>query len=401
MIDFPYIKDIARETPGKIVMLVVDGLGGLPLPETGRSELETAALPNLDALARSSAAGLTTPVATGITPGSGPGHTALFGYDPVKYLVGRGVLEALGLGVELADGDVAIRCNFCTVDDAGMIIDRRAGRISGEEAESLVDLLRQIEVPGVSLSLHASRGHRFVLVLSGEGLGTDVAETDPGTTGLAAIPAVALSDGSQKTAEAVGAFITTARDLLSGQPAANMVLARGYSQVPDWPSMADAYRLSPAAIAAYPMYRGLASVLGMEILSTGETFDDELDTLESAFDRHDFFFIHYKPADAAGEDGDFQAKVLALEELDSRIPRLLALGADALVVAGDHSTPAIAAAHTWHPVPLLVHSVLTAGDGVSEFTERACALGSIGRVPATGVMMLALANAGKLQRFGP
>ena len=401
MIDFPYIKDIARKTPEKIIMLVVDGLGGLPLPETGRSELETAALPNLDALARSSAAGLTTPVGTGITPGSGPGHTALFGYDPVKYLVGRGVLEALGLGVELAEGDVAIRCNFCTVDDAGTITDRRAGRIPGEEAESLVNLLRQIEVPGVSLSLHPSKGHRFVLVLSGVGLGTDVAETDPGTTGLPGIPAVALSNGSQKTSEAVGAFVTAARDLLSGQPAANMVLARGYSQVPDWPSMADEYRLSPAAIAAYPMYRGLASVLGMEILSTGETFDDELDTLEGAFDRHDFFFIHYKPADAAGEDGDFQAKVLALEELDARIPRLLALGADALVVAGDHSTPAIAAAHTWHPVPLLVHSTLTAGDGVPEFSERACALGSIGRIPATGVMMLALANAGKLQRFGP
>lgn len=401
MIDFPYLKDIARETPGKIVMLVVDGLGGLPLPETGRSELETANLPNLDALARRSAAGLTTPVGTGITPGSGPGHTALFGYDPVKYLVGRGVLEALGLGVELAEGDVAIRCNFCTVDDDGTIVDRRAGRISDKQAGALVEQLGQIEAPGVRLSLYQGKGHRFVLVLRGDGLGTDVAETDPGTTGLPPVPAAALSDGSQRTAEAVGAFVAAATKLLSGQANANMVLARGYSKVPDWPSMGDAYRLRPAAIAAYPMYRGLASVLGMEVLSTGDNFDDELDTLEGAFSRHDFFFVHYKPADAAGEDGDFQAKVLALEELDARIPRMLALGADAVVVAGDHSTPAIAASHTWHAVPLLVHSKLTEGDGVPEFTERACAMGSIGRIHATGVMTLAMANAGKLQRFGP
>ena len=401
MIDFPYIKDITRKTSSKILMLVVDGLGGLPLPETGRSELETANLPNLDALAQRSAAGLTTPVATGITPGSGPGHTALFGYDPVKYLVGRGVLEALGLDVELAEGDVAIRCNFCTVDDAGSIVDRRAGRISDTQAGALVEQLRQIEAPGVSLSLYQGKGHRFVLVIRGEGLGTDVVETDPGNNGLPPAPAAALSEGSHRTAEAVEAFVAAAKDLLSGQAKANMVLARGYSKVPDWPSMGDAYRLSPAAIAAYPMYRGLASVLGMEVLSTGDNFDYELDTLEGAFSRHDFFFIHYKPADAAGEDGDFEAKVNALEELDARIPRLLALGADAVVVAGDHSTPAIAASHTWHPVPLLVHSKLTEGDGVPEFTERACAAGSIGRISATGVMMLAMANAGKLQRFGP
>ena len=237
--------------------------------------------------------------------------------------------------------------------------------------------------------------------MRGENLGTDVVETDPGTTGRPAVPATAFSEGSQRTAEAVGDFIAAARDLLTGQRSANMVLARGYSLIPDWRSMADAYGRSPAAIAAYPMYRGLASLLGMDVLSTGDTFEDEMDTLERAFDRYDFFFIHYKSADTAGEDGDFRAKVLALEELDAHISRLLALGADSVVITGDHSTPAIAAAHTWHPVPLLVHSALTAGEGVPEFTERACAGGSIGRVPATAVMMLAMANAGKLQRFGP
>ena len=401
MIDFPGIGDICRSTDSKIVMLVVDGLGGLPHPDTGKSELETADLPNFDMLARRSAAGLTTPVAPGITPGSGPGHTALFGYDPVKYLMGRGVLEALGLGIELRDGDVAVRCNFCTLDDGGLIVDRRAGRIPTEESRPLVDELARIEVPGASLSVRQGRDYRFVIVLSGEGLGTSVRETDPSVTGVAPLEPTALSDDSRVTARALSVFASEARKRLAGRSTANMVLLRGFAKLPDWPRMDDVYRLRPAAIAAYPMYRGLATLLGMEVLPTGDTFDDELDTLEQSFQYHDFFFLHYKPADAAGEDGDFGAKVAALEELDASIPRLLALGADTLVVAGDHSTPAIMAGHSWHPVPLLISSALTAGDGVPTFTERACATGSIGRIPATSVMMLAMANAGKLVRFGP
>jgi 2,3-bisphosphoglycerate-independent phosphoglycerate mutase len=401
MIDFPYIGDICRPTGSKIVMLVVDGLGGLPHPETGRSELESARLPNLDTLAQRSAAGLTTPVAPGIAPGSGPGHTALFGYDPVKYLMGRGVLEALGLGVELRDGDVAVRCNFCTMDESGLIVDRRAGRIPTEESRPLVEELSRIEVPGARLSVHQGRDYRFVIVLSGEGLGTNVCETDPSVTGGAPLEPAALSDDSRVTARALSVFAGEARKRLAGRATANMVLLRGFAKLPDWPRMDDVYRLRPAAIAAYPMYRGLATLLGMEVLPTGDTFDDELDTLERSFEDHDFFFLHYKPADAAGEDGDFGAKVAALEELDAGIPRLLSLGADTLVVAGDHSTPAIMASHSWHPVPLLVNSRLTAGDGVPAFTERGCATGSIGRIPATSVMMLAMANAGKLVRFGP
>ena len=401
MIDFPYIGDLCQRTSSKIVMLVVDGLGGLPHPETGRSELEVAALPNLDSLAQRSAAGLTIPVAPGITPGSGPGHTALFGYDPVRYLIGRGVLEALGLDVALRDGDVAVRCNFCTLDGAGAIVDRRAGRILSRDSRPLVDMLDRIEVPGVGVSVYPGRDYRFVLVLSGDGLGANVSETDPFAVDVAPLEARAVSDDSVATARAANAFAAEARRMLAGRPVANMVLLRGFSQVPHWPRMGEVYRLRPAAIAAYPMYRGLARLLGMEVLSTGERFDDELDTLERSLDDHDFFFLHYKPADAAGEDGDFDAKVKALEELDSRIPRLVAMGADVLVVAGDHATPSTMAGHSWHSVPLLVHSALTRGDGVPEFTERACRSGSIGRLPATAVMMLAMANAGKLLKFGP
>ena len=401
MIDFPYIKELAQPTPSKIVMLVVDGLGGLPDPDTGMSELETASLPNLDSLASQSASGITTPVAPGITPGSGPGHMALFGYDPVKYLMGRGVIEALGIGIELGEGDVAARGNLCTVDTDGLLVDRRAGRIASAESAPLIDRLDEITVPGADLSVYPVRDYRFVLVMRGEGLGDNVSETDPQLAGKAPIEAQALSQDSQASARAANAFVAAARDALRDRATANMVLLRGFSSPPSLPRIGDFYRLKPAAVAAYPMYRGVAKLVGMDVLATGSTFDQQLDTLGGRFEDYDFFFLHYKPADAAGEDGDFDAKVAALEELDGGIPRLLDLDPDTLVVAGDHSTPAVMGSHSWHPVPLLVRSPLTKGQGSDEFTERACAAGSLGRIAATSVITLALAHAGKLRKFGP
>ena len=401
MIDLPYIAEIRQTTPSKIVMLVVDGLGGARHPDTGQSELETASLPNLDALARRSAAGLTTPVAPGVTPGSGPGHLALFGYDPVKYLTGRGVLEALGIGVELGTDDVAARGNLCTVDAHGLIVDRRAGRISTAESAALVRKLDALRVGGAEIAAYPVRDHRFVLTLSGAGLGADVSETDPQAEGAAPLEAKSGSGESVATAAAANEFAAKAGEALSGRDRANMVTLRGFSKVPSLPDMGEAYGLDPAAIAAYPMYRGLASLAGMRVLPTGDSFDDELDTLADNWAGHDYFFLHYKPADAAGEDGDFDAKVAALEDLDARVPRILDLGPDVLVVAGDHSTPAVLGAHSWHPVPFLVGSALTRGDGVEAFTERACATGSIGRIAATHAMMLALAHAGKLRKYGP
>lgn len=401
MIDFPQFETLCQRTDSKIIMLVVDGLGGLPHPSTGRSELESADLPNLDHLSTQSATGLTTPVAPGISPGSGPGHTALFGYDPIQYLIGRGVLEALGLGIHLGSDDIAIRCNFCTIDNTGTIVDRRAGRISDVESSKLVHKLGDIKIPGIKLSTFPGKGHRFVLVLSGDGLSSDVSDTDPSNIGLSPLKATAVTNGSEITAETANAFVEEARGLLSDETNANMVLLRGFSQLPTWPQMNDKYLLNTAAVAAYPMYRGLAQLIGMEILETGESFGDELDTLEKNFEAHDFFFLHYKPADAAGEDGDFGAKVKALEALDSYIPRLRSLGAETLVVAGDHSTPSIMSSHSWHPVPLLIHSSLTGNEGISSFCEKECSKGSIGRIQATSVMALTLANAGKLLKFGP
>jgi len=401
MIDFPYLQDIVQETETRILFLVADGLGGLPHPETGRSELETARTPNLDRLARESACGLTTPVLPGIAPGSGPGHLALFGYDPLKYVIGRGVLEALGMEIPLQQGDIAVRGNFCTVDAHGVITDRRAGRISTEESAPLVGLLDRIEVRGVQVRAYPAREHRFVLVLRGEGLDDRVSDTDPGRTGVPPLPARALAPEAVRTAEAVNAFVEEARKALAGREVANMVLLRGFSRLPHLPPFGETYRLNPCAIAGYPMYRGLARVLGMEVLKTGSLFAEEVATLRQHWGRYTFYFLHYKPTDTAGEDGNFEAKVRAIEALDAHLPDILALEPDVFVLAGDHSTPAVLGAHSWHPVPLLLRSRWTKGEGVERFTERECARGSLGRLPATSVMMLALAHAGKLVKYGP
>ena len=401
MIDVEELRDCYTKTPSKMVLLVADGLGGLAHPDTGKSELETAHTPNLDALAQKSACGLTTPVLPGVAPGSGPGHLALFGYDPLKHQIGRGALEALGIEVELAPGDVAARGNFCTVDGDGLLTDRRAGRIPTDLSAPICDRLDRIEIPGVQVDVFSVQDYRFVLRLRGEGLSELVTETDPQVTGAKALEATALKPEAQKTADIVNEFVNQAAHLISEEDRANMLLLRGFAQMPSLPPMGEVYRLDPAAIAAYPMYRGLATVAGMNVIPTGHTFADEIDTLRANWDKHDFFFIHYKPADAAGEDGDFYAKVKCLEELDPFIPQILELEPDVLMVAGDHATPAIMAAHSWHPVPFMLHSKLTKGQGVPTFDEKACALGAIGSIPATSVMVLGLSHAGKMTKFGP
>ncbi|MYC34505.1 MAG: 2,3-bisphosphoglycerate-independent phosphoglycerate mutase [Chloroflexi bacterium] len=401
MIDLEQIHDSIASTPSKIVLLVADGLGGLPHPDTRKSELETANIPNLDALAQRSACGLTTPVEVGVAPGSGPGHLALFGYNPLKYIIGRGALEALGIDVELLPGDVAARGNFCTVDDDGLLTDRRAGRIATSLSAPLCERLDCIEIPGVQVDVFPVQDYRFVLRLRGEGLSEQVEETDPQREGMAPRPANAIVPGAERTAQIVQQFVGEAGRILSEEQPANMVLLRGWAQLPNLPDFGEVYHLNPAAIAAYPMYRGLASVANMQIIPTGMTFGEEVDTLHANWKDHDFFFLHYKPADAAGEDGDFDAKVKCLEQLDVHLPRIMELEPDVLMVAGDHATPAIMASHSWHPVPFMLHSKLTLGEGVDGFSERACAQGSLGRIPAETIMLLALSHSGKLAKFGP
>ncbi len=401
MIDLEQIHASIASTPSKIVLLVADGLGGLAHPDTRRSELETADIPNLDALARESACGLTTPVEIGVAPGSGPGHLALFGYDPLKYLIGRGALEALGIGVELLPGDVAARGNFCALGDEGLLTDRRAGRIPTAQSAPLCERLDRIEIPGVQVDVFPVQDYRFVLRLRGEGLSDQLDETDPQRERMAPKVARALIPEAQRTAEMVQQFVSEAGQMLAEDEPANMVLLRGWAQLPNLPDFGAVYHLNPAAIAAYPMYRGLASVANMRIIPTGMTFGDEVQTLRANWNDHDFFFIHYKPADTAGEDGDFEGKVRRLEELDAYIPHIMNLKPDVLMVAGDHATPAIMASHSWHPVPFMLHSQLTLGEGVGGFSERDCAQGSLGRIPAQAIMLLALSHAGKLAKYGP
>ena len=388
----------------KIVVLSLDGLAGLPRPETGRSELETARLPNLGALAAESACGLIRHVAPGITPGSGPGHLGLFGYDPLRYQVGRGVLEALGIEFDLRAGDVAARGNFCTVDGLGRITDRRAGRIATDVCVRLTERLRGIRLPGVDLFVEPVKEHRFVLVLRAKGraggLSGRLSETDPQALGKPPLPAKPLETKAKATAQRVNAFVAEARRRLADSAPANMVLLRGFDQLPQLPRFPEIFGLRAAAIAAYPMYRGLAKLVGMEVLKTGATFADELATLREHWDAYDFFFLHYKDTDKAGEDGNFDAKVAALERVDAFVPDIRALNADVLVVTGDHSTPSVLAAHGWQPVPVLVWSRYCGADPVTAFTERACATGSLGVFPAQHLMPLVMANALRLTKYG-
>jgi 2,3-bisphosphoglycerate-independent phosphoglycerate mutase len=394
------IKEISRPSAEKIVLLVMDGLGGLPDPQTGRTEMDTARLPNLDALAARGICGLSDPVAPGITPGSGPGHLALFGYDPVACNIGRGVLEAVGIDIELQAGDMAARGNFCTVDEQGIITDRRAGRISTEKSTELCQLLDGMSINGVDIKVYPVREHRFVVVFCGEGLETALTESDPSRTGVKPDEIVAEEDGAAETAIMVNRFVTRAKEILAGHHPANMILLRGFSKKPQLPTMQEVYKLNPLAIAVYPMYRGLARLVGMDIAWTGTTLEDEFETLRENYQKYDFFFLHVKWTDTAGEDGDFNRKVKVLEEIDAALPGLIGLEPDVLVITGDHSTPAVLRGHSWHPVPVLLCSKYCRTDGVKEFSEKACIAGGLGRIAATHIMPLAMANALKLTKYG-
>lgn len=406
MADLDFIRKLIIPAETKIVFLVMDGVGGLPIEEGGPTELEAARTPNLDALAAKSICGFITPISPGITPGSGPGHLAMFGYDPCRYVIGRGVLEALGIDFDLQPQDVAGRGNFCSVDELGRVVDRRAGRISTEKCVELTALLREnIKLPGVELFIEPVKEHRFVLVLRGEGLAGDLSESDPQQLGVPPLPIRPLEDApqaeaSQKTAALVNQFIAQAQQVLKDQYPANMVLLRGLDKRPAIPSMKDVFGLRAAAIAVYPMYRGLAKLVGMTALPSGTSLADEFDTLERGWPDYDFFYLHFKYTDSRGEDGEFQAKVAAIEEFDSYIPRVLALKPDVVVVTGDHSTPSLLKAHSWHPVPTMLYSRYCRCDKVHAYNERACARGALGNIPAVDLMPLALANALRLTKFG-
>ena len=396
------IKSLLKPADTKIVLLVMDGLGGLPQSSGDLTELESAYTPNLDNLASKSICGLQQPVGTGITPGSGPGHLALFGYNPLEFKVGRGILAAYGIGFDLQQGDIAARGNFCTIDENDIVVDRRAGRISTEKNQELCQLIRNnVSIPGVDIFVETVKEHRFLLVLRGEGLSEDILDTDPQETGKKLLQPTATTVEGEKTKNIIEEFLRQTQDILKDQHPANMVLLRGFSKKPDWPSIQDLFGLKSAAIAAYPMYKGLAKLIGMDILSTGEKISEEFTTLEEHWNEYDFFYLHIKKTDSSGEDGDFNRKKTIIEEVDREIPRLLDLKPDVIIVTGDHSTPAELKAHSWHPVPVLLWSKHCRPDNVKHFGERDCINGSLGpRFPAIELIPLALANAGRLEKFG-
>jgi 2,3-bisphosphoglycerate-independent phosphoglycerate mutase len=400
MIPLEEIKQISIVSPSKIVMLVSDGLGGLPDAKTGKTELETAHTPYLDQLAKKGICGLTDPVSPGVTPGSGPGHLALFGYDPLRFTIGRGVLEALGIGFELKETDVAARGNFCTVGDTGLITDRRAGRITTDKCVELCALLAHIKLQGFESFVLPVKEHRFSLVLRGKELRAEISDTDPQKIGVSPYQAKHTKAIARHTADIVNSFIKQASEILAGYHPANMILLRGFSKLPDIPSMSEIYKLTPAAIAVYPMYKGLAKIVGMKVFSTDGGIQEELKILTDCYDKHDFFYVHVKHADSAGEDGDFERKVKVIEQVDSALPQLLNLKPEVIIVTGDHSTPAMLKGHSWHPVPLLLYSQWCRPDNAKEFSESACISGGLGRIPATDIMPLAMANALKLTKFG-
>ena len=397
-------KDLIVKNNSKIVYLIMDGLGGLPNPGGDKTELETAKTPNLDLYAKEGISGLLDPIYPGFTPGSGPAHLALFGYEPVEFNIGRGVLSALGVDFELTGRDVAARLNFCTIDEVGKVTDRRAGRIPTEKNKELCEKIKKsVKLPAeVDYFLETESEHRAVLVLRGDGLGGSINDTDPQETGKASFEPEGEDEASKKSAKYIRDFLKQVKEVLKDDNPANFILARGFAKHEDFPSMEQRYGLRSVAIAQYPMYRGLARLVGMTVLPVPKDFDEMYQQLKDNYDKYDFFFIHFKKTDSYGEDGNFDAKVKMIETVDTWSAKLRELSPEVLVVTGDHSTPSVLKSHSWHPVPALLWSAkgYSRADEVTQFGEKYCRQGYLGRMPMKNVLLIAMANAERFKKFG-
>jgi 2,3-bisphosphoglycerate-independent phosphoglycerate mutase len=394
------IKQLKQPSDERIVLLVLDGLGGLP--QKGKTELETAHTPNLDRLAGESETGLMVPILPGVTPGSGPGHLALFGYDPLEFIIGRGILSALGVKFPIQDGDLAARVNFATIDREGNVADRRAGRIPDETNQAICEKIREIELPGTQFFIETEKEHRAALVLRGGQFSEHISETDPQKTGVPPLEAKPLTTdpASIQTAETLNRFIGEVHQKLRGEHPANGILLRGFALFQKIPSFQEIYGLQPCAIAGYPMYRGLASLVGMEVVETESGVVPQLKRLQEVWGTYDFYFVHIKYTDSRGEDGNFSAKVRVIEEVDKYIGMILDLKPDVFVVTADHSTPATYQAHSWHPIPMLLRSKWSRNSGIGKFGETKLLGGTLGIINSIDLMPLVMAHAGKLAKFG-
>ncbi len=399
---YDYLPKLLQKSNSKIVLLVLDGLGGLPIQAGGPTALEAAATPNMDRLASEGTLGQTIPIRAGITPGSGPAHLALFGYDPLVFEVGRGALSAAGVGLDVKPGDVAARGNFCTLDADGLITDRRAGRISSEVAAPLVEKLNTIEITGVEIEVKQVKEYRFTVVMHGEGLDANLKDTDPQKVGVPPLLVEPANSAAGRAADLFNQFVAKARQVLADEPQANGMTLRGFATDPQLQTYKDAYGLKAVCVAVYPMYRGVSKLVGMDVIQVdGEYPADEFAAVKKVWDDYDFFFIHIKKTDSMGEDGNFEGKAKIIESVDDALPKLLGLNPNVLIITGDHSTPAKMKSHSWHPVPLLLWAPAThLPDSQTQFGERACAQGGLGTFPALDTMSQALAHAGRLNKYG-
>lgn len=397
-----HLAPLLNGNTSKIVLLILDGLGGLPMENGGQTSLEAAQTPVMDKLAAEGSLGQIIPIRAGVTPGSGPAHLALFGYDPLEHLVGRGALEAIGVGLQVGPTDVAARGNFCTLDKEGMISDRRAGRISSEEAIPLVEKLSETQIESADIEVRHLREYRFAVVMRGAGLASDIADTDPQQVGLPPIAPMAANKKSENAARLFAEWIRKASEVLSGEAKANGVTLRGFGSDPQLPQYEERYGLSAACVAVYPMYRGVSKLVGMDVINfEGELPEDEFSAVSQIWKEYDFIFTHIKKTDSMGEDGNYEGKKKVIESVDQALPAILDLKPDVLIITGDHSTPSKMRSHSWHPVPLLLWAPERGlADQQTAFGERACALGGLGTFPATDIMSFALAHAGRLKKFG-
>jgi 2,3-bisphosphoglycerate-independent phosphoglycerate mutase len=391
------LKQVSKE---KVVLLVLDGVGGLQ--KDGKTELEAAKTPTMDSLARISETGLLVPIMQGITPGSGPGHLALFGYDPLKYVIGRGILSALGVKFPIQHGDLAARVNFATIDNKGNVTDRRAGRIPDEENRKMCEKIREITLPGAEFFIETEKEHRAALVFRGADFSEKISETDPQKTGVPPLE-VKPMDGSKKaqdTAKLVNSFLSKVKQTLKNEHPANMILLRGFALHTRIPSFQELYGMSACAIAGYPMYRGLARLVGMDVIEVESGVEPEFKKLKDLWGKYDFSFVHIKYTDSAGEDGNFERKVSVIEQVDQSLATILDLKPDVLIITGDHSTPSLYKAHSWHPVPVLLRSRWSRHSSVEGFNERELQKGSFGVMNTLDLMTLMLAHSGRLAKFG-
>lgn len=397
----PFPDSLVFEHQSRILLCVLDGLGDIPGPGRTQTPLEAARTPALDSLAPRASLGFFEPVAAGVTPGSGPGHLALFGYPPDRYVVGRGVLSALGIDFPLQPGDVAARFNFCTLEN-GLIADRRAGRLRTEINVALVAKLRTLRPPdGLEVFWETEAEHRGLLVVRGSGLASELSDTDPQTLGKPPLEVQAASPQALRSAVLFNQILKEAQALLAMERPANGILLRGFASLPDWPSFDSRFALKSMALAKYPMYRGVARLVGMNVLERYDTLPEAPEILRAHWSEGDFFFLHFKDTDKAGEDGDFDRKVAAIEEFDKIVPALVKLGADVLAVTGDHSTPVAMKQHSWHPVPAMLYAPATARpDALTHFSESSCRTGGLGLRPMSQLMSLLLAHAGRMVKFG-